>query len=111
MRASVKVMRSYDYCHFEVCLSSDEEMTLFQVNDMRKDAARLTDEAVRQYKDAKIKLSENWTFKKSLILHEAETIKNKPISEWTPANKACIKLVADKNWESSWDYDDNDPEF
>jgi hypothetical protein len=49
MQASVKVMRSYDYCHFEVCLSLDKEMTLGEINNMRKDAARLADEAVRQY--------------------------------------------------------------
>lgn len=53
MKGSVKVMRLYDYCHFEVCLGSDEDMTLEQIDDMRKDAQWLADKAVEQYKTAK----------------------------------------------------------
>lgn len=49
MKASVKIMRSYDYNHFEVTLSSDEDMTLDEVNEMRKSAARLADQALLQY--------------------------------------------------------------
>lgn len=106
-KASVKVMRSYDYCHFEVCLSSDEELTLEEVNNLRKDAARLTDEAVRQYKAAR-RLDSEWPFKKAEILKEVEIIKEKPASEWTPKEKALVKLVSDKNWEARWDYYDED---
>lgn len=39
MSATVRVMRSYDYCHFEIVLGSNEDMTTDQVNDMRKEAA------------------------------------------------------------------------
>lgn len=51
-KASVKVMLSYDYCHFEICLSSDNDMTLDQVDNLRKDAQRLADKSVSQYKKA-----------------------------------------------------------
>jgi len=53
MSTSVKIMLSYDYCHFEVCKSTDEELTNNQTNELRKDVQRLADEAVRQYKVAK----------------------------------------------------------
>ena len=46
-KGSVKIMLSYDYCHFEIALASDEEMELKEINEMRKDAQRLADEAVR----------------------------------------------------------------
>ena len=57
--ASVKVMRSYDFCHFEVSLSSvnDGEISSVEVDELRKEAARLADKAVEQYKIAK-KLTE-----------------------------------------------------
>ena len=53
VKASVKIMRSYDYNHFECSLSSDEEMDLNDVDDMRKECARLVDKAVLQYKISK----------------------------------------------------------
>lgn len=56
--ASVKVMRSYDYCHFEVVLSLRETEKTFitadDVNSLRIEAARLADEAVRQYKKTQL---------------------------------------------------------
>ena len=51
--ASVKVMRSHDYCHFEVCLSSSSANTLELVDELRKQAARLADKAVKQYQQSK----------------------------------------------------------
>jgi hypothetical protein len=47
---SVKVMRSHDYCHFEVVLTSSEANTPQLVDELRKTAARLADKAVEQYK-------------------------------------------------------------
>lgn len=51
MNASVKIMLSYDYNHFEVALSEECE-DLKAANELRKSAQRLADEAVRQYKVA-----------------------------------------------------------
>ena len=110
-KASVKVMRSYDYCHFEVSLSSDEEMSLKEINEMRKDAARLTDEAVRQYKIAKEKLSDNWKFSRQETLKQADAIRKKDICDWTPEDKAVIKLISDKNWDEQWDYYDSEESY
>jgi hypothetical protein len=53
MGASVKIMLSYDYCHFEVCKSTDDGVNDKQIDEMRKDCQRLADKAVEQYKIAK----------------------------------------------------------
>lgn len=53
MGASVKVMLSHDYCHFEVSKSTDQEATNEQIDAMRKDCMRLADKAIEQYKIAK----------------------------------------------------------
>jgi len=50
MGASVKIMLSHDYCHFEVSKSTDDNITDKEINQMRKDVQKLADEAVRQYK-------------------------------------------------------------
>ena len=43
--ASVKVMNSYDYGHFEMTLGTTEPVTMAEINEMRKDAQRLVDNA------------------------------------------------------------------
>ena len=43
MSASVKIMLSYDYCHFEVSISSDAN-TVVAANELRKAAQRLADD-------------------------------------------------------------------
>lgn len=50
MPASVKIMLSCDYCHFEICKGSDENLSNEQIDDMRKDVQRLANKAVKQYK-------------------------------------------------------------
>ena len=111
--ASVKVMLSYDYCHFEVALSSDVAVTLKQVNALRKNAQRLADEAVRQYKEMKRRAATNWEWERRNVLNLIEKAKLKPRSEWTPEDKAVIKLQSDKAWaaEQEYDYDDDDEDF
>lgn len=110
MKASVKIMRSYDYNHFEVALSSDEELTIEQVDEMRKQAARLVDKAVKQYAVAKN------SFGRTVDGHlelKARTIKeNYPKSEWTEEQKAIVKKHEDnKYWASrEYDYEDEYPE-
>ena len=55
--ASVKVMRSHDYCHFEVNLAAsvdcppDSPEWFQQVDGLRKNAARLADKAVEMLVD------------------------------------------------------------
>ncbi len=105
-------MRSYDYCHFEVCLGSDENLTLLQIDEMRKDAMHLVDKAVRQYQIAK----EDRNFHSIDHSSELEDLKNKvkvinenfPKSEWTPEQKAVIKRYEDLTWRLNHEYDYGD---
>lgn len=107
MKASVKIMRSYDYNHFEVCLSTDEDLTLEQVDEMRKSAARLADKAVEQYQIAKRQTA---THPDHSLQREANIIKeNFPQSEWTEEQKATVKRAADNAYWANrhYDYDDD----
>lgn len=108
--ASVKVMRSHDYCHFEVALSSNllglssDEMTL-AVDDLRKTAARLADKAVDQYKVAKLALQRREQMADGYALARA---KEKPETERSPLETAIIKFNSDKAFASRFDYDYDD---
>ena len=109
-KASVKIMLSYNYCHFEVALSSDLDTTLKQVNELRKDAQRLTDEAVRQYKKMKEHAEKNWDWERRRVVDASEKVRQKPKSAWSPEDKAIMKLLSDKAWaaERCYDYDDDE---
>ena len=109
-KGSVKIMLSYDYCHFEVCLSSDKNMTLKKINETRKDAQRLADEAVRQYKVAKNKAELKIMLKheRMRLENDVKMIKEKPLSERTPEEKAKIKALRDKEYWKQYDYDYED---
>jgi hypothetical protein len=111
--SSVKVMLSYDYNHFEICLSVDENATTKEVNEKRKEAQRLCDEAVRQYKIAKIKAEKrcetSYEFEK--LSKEVRLIKNNKIeSEFTAEDKAKIKALDDADYwnQNRYDYEDDD---
>lgn len=115
-KGSAKIMLSYDYCHFEICLSSDEDKSLEQVDEMRKDAQRLADKAVKQYRTAKEleMVKANTECGMEQLRREAKAIKeNFPQSEWTPEQMAKVKLLEDKQFILSrqYDYEDDfDPE-
>jgi len=53
--ASVKVMQSYNYCHFEASMTIENEdgLELLDIDGARKNCQRLTDKAVKQYQKAK----------------------------------------------------------
>ena len=109
---SVKVMRSFDYCHFEVCLSTDQIDSPGDADLMRKEAARLVDKAVRQYQIAK---STNWQKVNRLdqrqkLSEEVATILTIADSDRTPEQKAKVKLLEDHlYWERNdfYDYQDD----
>jgi hypothetical protein len=116
MKASVRVMRSYDYCHFEVTLGSDDDLTLGQVDDLRKQAALLVDEAVRQYKIAK-RAEEKRQYAetdKQLALDRANRIRQNPQSEWGIEDAAFMRSFEDKafwkDYEADNYYYEDDPE-
>jgi histidinol phosphatase-like enzyme len=103
-KASVKVMNSYDYCHFEICLGSDEDMSLDQINGMRKDAQRLVDKAVEQYKIAKNRIPYQGGQHSDLEKQVKIINENFPKSEWTPQQKATVKAYDDFRF---YDYQDD----
>lgn len=115
MSASVKVMLSYDYCHFEVSKSTDDSVTDAQINEMRKDVQRLADEAVRQYTLAKRLADRSSSQEKAMFLRKIDAISRKPENEWSIEEKAIMKHYQDEEWEKQfrpYDYDDDDqPEF
>lgn len=57
--ASVKVMLSYDYSHFETSMSIENEngLSMKDIDEARKNCQRLSDKAVSQYKTAKDKFA------------------------------------------------------
>jgi len=112
MKGSVKIMLSYDYSHFEVALSSDQEMTAGDVNALRIRAQRLADEAVRQYKKAKAEAVDAEQRRMSAE-QDLSYIKRIPESERTPEQVAKLKARDDEEWASQFDDDydyDDDPD-
>ena len=113
MSASVKIMLSFDYCHFEVSLSS-EATTQAAANELRKTAQRLADEAVRQYKVAKseaVKRSEAQCMLPA-IKSEVEEIKKLMPDEWTPRQKGTVKALEDAEFAAAHKYEyDDDVQF
>ncbi|MBN1625007.1 MAG: hypothetical protein JW944_00670 [Deltaproteobacteria bacterium] len=107
-KCSVKVMNSYDYCHFEICLGTDEDLTIDQVNELRKDAQRLVDKSVAQYKIAKNHIPYQ-DGKHADLERKVKIIKeNFPTSEWTPEQKATVKALDDfRFYDYQNDWDDN----
>ncbi len=107
---SVKVMRSHDYCHFEVCLSSSAANTPELVDELRKTAARLADKAVEQYKVAKrhANLIESESYDREFQREEAGRIEAMPETERTPQEQANLKAYKDKVWADSREYDYED---
>lgn len=111
--ASVKVMRSHDYCHFEVNLSAsldcppDSPEWFGQVDSLRKNAARLADKAVEQYKVAK-QAASKMESKLVRLEYDAESAELTPESERTPDQKAAIKALSDHRFEQRfYDYQDD----
>ena len=116
--ASVKVMRSFDYCHFEVCLGANLEagslsISAVAVDELRKTAARLADKAVLQYQQAKAHASKraNSRYEKGALTEEVERILAKPEGDRTPNELAKVKALADEAFwtrrESEYDYNDD----
>ena len=112
MNASVKIMLSYDYNHFEVALSSDDIMDMKQINELRKCVQRLADEAVRQYKIAyqKTKLRLQLESEKKYLMEEIKQIKEMPESEWRAEDKAKVKALEDFDYWNQHNYDYEDDE-
>ena len=108
--ASVKVMRSHDYCHFEVALSVDADqptgVSLTTVNDLRKEAMRLADKAVEQYKIAKQQRLLN--VQGAASTYEIHQIRAKAETDRSPEEQATLKAYNDEVFAASREYDYQD---
>lgn len=114
--ASVKVMRSHDYCHFEasMALENDNGVTVGELDEARKSCQRLADKAVEQYKKAKEMAANrtNGEFRMSQFENECKRIKAKDEQDRTIKEIAMLKQYEDENWRDQfnyeYDYDDDD---
>jgi hypothetical protein len=113
MAASVRVLLSHDFCHFEVSKSSDSELTDEQIDAMRKDCMRLADKAIRQYKIAKNAANTrmNRASERDRVSREVTLIEQKPEGDRTPNEMAKVKAFHDRNWadyiSERYDYQDD----
>ena len=114
--ASVKVMLSYDYSHFEASMSleNDEGLSLQEIDAARKDCQRLADKAVGQYKTAKLQAAQrtDGEFKMRNFEAQCKAIAAKDEHDRTLKEIAMLKQYQDENWqeqfESRYDYDDDE---
>ena len=111
---SVRILRSYDYSHFEVSLSSTEAKSPEAVDELRKIAARLVDKAVAQYQVAKInaiKLLRDKQQRQFLVM-KIDGIRAKEEGSRTVREQADLKAFEDEQWQASrgYDYEDDWPD-
>lgn len=113
---TVKVMRSFDYCHFEIVLGATTEANEQQISNadidlLRKEAARHADKAVEQYKVAKraILARENAGRTADMYEEEAKRISEIEDTARTPDEQATLKAYNDALFRAnrSYDYDDD----
>ena len=104
---SVKVMRSYDYCHFEVVLGATAEVAMMtqDIDELRKVAARLADHAVRQYQKRKAALGILKDYDTKMLRRKVEEIEKRGDTERTPEEQAAIKELGDRMHMARYDYE------
>lgn len=103
--ASVRVMRSFDYNHFEVALSSACACTPEDVDELRKAAQRLADHAVEQFQTAKAAAALKSGIESEWALKQAQQT---PEGGRTPEQLAVLKYHSDAAFAARFDYDYED---
>jgi hypothetical protein len=114
--ASVKVMQSYNYCHFEASATIENEngLTTLEIDEARKKCQRLTDKAVGQYKKAKEEAAKrsDGQFRMRNFEAECKSILAKDGQDRTIREVAMLKQYQDENWQAQfedyYDYDDDE---
>lgn len=110
--ASVKVMLSHDYSHFEASMSLENEngIPLKDIDEARKNCQRLADKAVGQYKTAKsdaVKMTAT-SYERQQLEKEVREIRiNKNEENWSVLEKAKVKALEDYNHQTKYDYNDD----
>jgi hypothetical protein len=113
--ASVKVMLSFDYSHFEAAMSleNDEGLSITDIDKARKDCQKLADKAVGQYKTAKANAAKRTDaeYRAYNFENECKKIEAKDEQDRTIKEIAMLKQYQDENWraqfEEKYDYDDD----
>jgi len=107
--ASVKVMLSYDYCHFEASMQIENEngLTLNDIDEARKNCNRLANKAVSQYQKFKEMASKksNSKYDKSEFESQCKKIAMKEEQDRTVKEIAMLKQYNDEEWQKQFDYD------
>lgn len=107
--ASVKVMLSYDYSHFEASMSleNDNGLSVTDIDNARKNCQRLADKAVAQYKTAKEYAAKRTDGKYQMqnFQDQCEKIKLKDEHDRTLKEIAMLKQYEKENWEAQFEYD------
>ncbi len=113
--ATVKVMISHNYNHFEASISLENEdgVSFEDIDNARKDCNRLCDKAIKQYNTAKTIESKRLSLsnEKRNLEREVSEIKQRDKETWTVVEKAKVKTLEDHNWELQWDYDENGDDY
>lgn len=113
--ATVKVMNSHNYNHFEasICLENDEGVSNLDIDEARKDCQRLVQKAILQYdKSKRVALAQaNSASEKRILEMEVASIKQKPKEQWGVTEKAKVKALEDHNWEQQWDWEDDSDDY
>jgi hypothetical protein len=113
MSASVKVMLSFNFCHFEISKTTDQDVDNAAIDNMRKDCMRLADKAVKQYQIAKTNASAQAAldFERSELKTEVERILKIPESERNATQMAKVKALSDHEYWKQHDYDYEDEDY
>ena len=114
--ASVKVMLSYDYSHFEASMSLDNDngIEMLEIDNARKMCQRLADKAVGQYKKAKTNASNriDGIYKMQNFEETCKRIQKKDEGDRTINEVAMLKQYENEKWQDQFDnlYDYEDDE-
>lgn len=117
--ASVKIMLSYDYSHFESSLTIENEagLSLSEIDEARKTCQRLCDKAVAQFKKAKEMAAKrtNSIYEMRQFENDCLRILEKPECDRTLKEIGMLKEYHDEKWrerfDRSYDYEDDDEDL
>ena len=117
--ASVKIMLSYDYSHFETSMTIENEdgLTDKEIDMARKSCQRLCDKAVNQFKKAKEMAAKRTDGQYQMNNFEAECkkIEAKDEHDRTLKEIGMLKEYKDQKWRDKfayyYDYEDEDQEY
>lgn len=108
-QATVRVMISHEFCHFEQSITlSGDNITLIDIDNARKDCQRLCDKAIGQYRTAKIEAVKraNNSYERAQLEKEVLEINKKSEQDLTPLDKAKIKALGEYPTRE-YNYDDD----